>query len=48
MMACPNDADLERTYFKALKATDHYKIFGQLLELYHGREVVARFEAAPY
>ncbi len=48
MMACPDDADLERTYFKALKATDRYKIFGQMLELYHGREVVARFEAAPY
>ena len=48
MMACPNDAGLERTYFKALKATDHYSIFGQMLELYHGQEVVARFEAAPY
>jgi copper homeostasis protein (lipoprotein) len=48
MLACPNDADLERTYFKALKATDRYKIFGEMLELYHGQEVVARFEAAPY
>jgi heat shock protein HslJ len=46
MMACPNNADIERTYFKALKATDHYKIFGEMLELYHGREAVARFEAA--
>jgi heat shock protein HslJ len=46
MMACPNNADLERTYFKAIKATERYKIFGQQLELYHGGEVVARFEAA--
>jgi len=48
MMACPNNTELEHTYFKALKATDHYRIFGQMLELYHGREVVARFEAAAY
>jgi copper homeostasis protein (lipoprotein) len=45
MMACPGNPDLEATYYKALKATEHFKIFGELLELYHGREVVARFEA---
>lgn len=45
MMACPGNPDLETTYYRALKATEHFKIFGELLELYHGREVVARFEA---
>jgi len=45
MMACPGNPDLEATYYRALKATDHFKVFGELLELYHGREVAARFEA---
>ena len=45
MMACPGNPDLEKTFFKALKATEHFKIFGEMLELYQGREVVARFEA---
>ena len=44
-MACPGNPDLEATYYKALKATEHFIIFGELLELYHDREVVARFEA---
>jgi uncharacterized lipoprotein YbaY/heat shock protein HslJ len=45
MRACPNNPDLEQTFFKALKATEQFKIFGEMLEFYRGREVVARFEA---
>lgn len=45
MMACPLNPDLEKTFFKALKTTEHFKIFGEMLEFYHGRNVVARFEA---
>ena len=45
MMACPINYDLEKTFYKALKTTEHYKIFGDMLELYRGRNVVARFEA---
>jgi|GEM_PF-261049 len=48
MMACPDNPDLEKTFFKAIKATGHYKIFGEMLELYQGREVVARFEAVTF
>ena len=45
MMACPLNPDLEKTFFKALQTTEHFKIFGEMLEFYHGRDVVARFEA---
>jgi len=45
MMACPLNPDLEKTFFKALKTTEHFKIFGEMLEFCHGRDVVARFEA---
>lgn len=45
MMACPDHPDLEKTFFKAIAATEHFKIFGEMLEFYQGSEVVARFEA---
>ena len=45
MMACPLEPNLEKIFFNALKATEHFKIFGEMLELYNGRTVVARLEA---
>jgi copper homeostasis protein (lipoprotein) len=45
MMACPFNPDLEKTFFNALQTTGHFKIFGEMLELYNGQKVVARFEA---
>jgi len=45
MMACPNNPDLEKAFFKAIKTTTSFKIFGEMLEFYEGRNVVARFEA---
>jgi uncharacterized lipoprotein YbaY/heat shock protein HslJ len=45
MRACPLEPNIEKIFFSALKATGHFKIFGEMLELYDGRNAVARFEA---
>ncbi|MCB2169534.1 MAG: YbaY family lipoprotein [Deltaproteobacteria bacterium] len=45
MKACPLEPNLEKIFFRALTATEHFKIFGEMLELYDGRNAVARFEA---
>lgn len=45
MRACPIEPNLEKIFFSALTATEHFKIFGEMMELYDGRNVVARFEA---
>jgi copper homeostasis protein (lipoprotein) len=45
MMACPDGMDTERAFLDALGKADRFAIKGQFLELYHGEERLARFEA---
>jgi putative lipoprotein len=47
MMCPPALMEQEQGLIAALKATSSYKIEGDMLELSNGKEVVARFQAAP-
>jgi len=46
-MACAEGMDLERAYLAAIGATTAHKLAGQVLELYAGDRLVARFEPGP-
>ena len=45
-MACHNATELEGDFLKALQSADSWKIVDGVLELYHQKELVARFKAA--
>jgi len=45
-MACHSSMDLEGDFLKALQSADSWKIVDGMLELYHQKELVARFKAA--
>ncbi len=45
-MACHNSTELEGDFLKALQSADSWKIVDGMLELYHQKELVARFKAA--
>ncbi len=45
-MACPSGMDQEQTFLNALERAGRYEIHGQVLELYAGELLLARFEAA--
>lgn len=47
MQACPNNFDLEKSFYKALQATRRFAIRGNVLLLYDQQEEVARFAATP-
>ena len=45
-MACHSSMELEGDFLKALQSADSWKIVDGMLELYHQKELVARFKAA--
>ena len=45
-MACPSGMDQEQTFLNTLEQAGRYEIHGQVLELYAGELLLARFEAA--
>lgn len=44
-MACPTGEDIEQTFLPALSLADRYTISGEVLELYSGKQLLARFES---
>jgi heat shock protein HslJ len=46
-MACAEGMDLEGAYLAAIDATTAHKLAGQVLELYAGERLLARFEPGP-
>jgi copper homeostasis protein (lipoprotein) len=47
-MACPSGMDQEQPFLNALERAGRYEIHGQVLELYAGELLLARFEAAVF
>ena len=45
-MACHSSVELEGDFLKALQSADSWKIVDGMLELYHQKELVARFKSA--
>jgi heat shock protein HslJ len=44
-MVCPSGMDQEQPFLDALERAGRYKIHGEVLELYAGELLLARFEA---
>lgn len=44
-MACPRGMDTEAAFLAVLTETDRYRTRGQILELYKGEQLLAKFEA---